>query len=83
MRATHLKKDKCPACNKGLDCASSLDPDEVPRPKDISICIYCGTLLQYGNDMTLQLLPIFIFETLPIKTQQQLLQAKSAITKIK
>jgi len=38
----------CATCGKALDAASpSLDPASRPRPGDISVCIYCGTLGMY------------------------------------
>lgn len=38
----------CQCCGKKLDGASSLqDETAVPSPGDFSICLYCGTILEY------------------------------------
>lgn len=38
----------CPHCKQKLDAASGLQGDkDIPGPGDLSICLYCGTILEY------------------------------------
>ena len=38
----------CPCCGKKLDGATELSGDEAtPQAGDFSICLYCGTILEY------------------------------------
>jgi len=38
----------CPHCKAKLDGALGIqDEDSVPGPGDLSICLYCGTILEY------------------------------------
>lgn len=52
-----LGKDNCPHCNALLDAAIEIKSvNSVPKPMDYTICIKCGTWLQFGSDMGLRLL---------------------------
>lgn len=45
----------CPTCTKTLDAFTSADLDDArPKPSDVSVCAYCGELLEYQSDLTLQ-----------------------------
>ena len=38
----------CPCCHAKLTGASGIqDETSVPEPGDLSICLYCGTILEY------------------------------------
>ncbi len=37
----------CPVCNRKLDAATSVMDEARPRDGDISICLYCGSLLVF------------------------------------
>lgn len=44
------KRSKCPVCGNELDATSG---PGVPVPgEDVSVCIYCGTLLGFNPDLT-------------------------------
>jgi hypothetical protein len=44
----------CPVCFGQLDGASSIENDKIaPKPGDVSFCIYCAAMLQFGPDMVL------------------------------
>jgi len=43
----------CPSCGKLIDAYSYPGPEEHrARPGDISICMYCGHLMAFANDLT-------------------------------
>jgi hypothetical protein len=48
---------RCPACQTTLDGASSMGDRPMPRPGDLSVCVYCTALLEFNTDLTLRLAP--------------------------
>lgn len=48
--------DRCPKCGHEVNAATSIDKDRtvLPDPKDYSVCINCGALLQFDKDLRLQ-----------------------------
>jgi hypothetical protein len=52
----HVKNTHCPTCNSKLSAATGILDDEwVARPKDMSICINCGEILTFTDDLDLRL----------------------------
>lgn len=46
-----------PCCGYPIDSATHLhDNDKRPKAGDISICLQCGTISQYNEDLSLRLL---------------------------
>jgi hypothetical protein len=43
----------CPSCGTQCDAASTTNESTQPVPGDISICVRCGELLKFGDDMRL------------------------------
>lgn len=41
----------CPACGYQVDAASSLEGDDRPGPGDISLCLRCAAILEFGADL--------------------------------
>lgn len=53
---TLTKSNHCPSCNKHLDAASGLtDSDISPKEGDFSICAYCGAVLRFRQELTVEL----------------------------
>lgn len=54
--ATHQTKQVlCPECGYGVDSATNAeDSTDAPRPGDFSICLYCGTILVFTEDLSLR-----------------------------
>lgn len=48
----------CPKCGKTLDGVSAYSAEDNPEPVsgDVSICMYCFTLLQFDDDIQSQIL---------------------------
>lgn len=45
---------ECPECLEHLDGATCSNGRNVkPRPKDFSVCVYCGAILRYGRGLLL------------------------------
>lgn len=48
-------KPYCPLCNKCLDCFTALEEgsDAFPKPEDVTVCAYCGAILEYDLNLNL------------------------------
>lgn len=53
MKTTDLPGSLCRRCGKALDAASG-SGDAVPTPGDVSVCMYCGTLAVFTDELRLR-----------------------------
>jgi len=42
----------CLRCGYKFDSASSLEDDSKPSPGSLSVCLKCGAVAKYGDDLT-------------------------------
>ena len=50
-----IPKCNCPICGYQPDCASAADnSDSRPKPGDITVCLKCGEIMEFGSRMELQ-----------------------------
>jgi len=75
MKTTRLSEDKCLACSKVLDAASS-NYNEGPREGDYTICINCGHVMVF--DANLKLRPPNDAEILDIAADPEILRYQKA-----
>lgn len=55
MTTTRIHEDVfCRRCGKQLDTNTAVEEGAQPKPDDISICGYCGTLSLYSEDLRLR-----------------------------
>lgn len=55
MNTTTVPECACPACGHVMDRATSTTPDErAPIPGDYTVCILCGALNQFDQQLHLQ-----------------------------
>jgi hypothetical protein len=47
----NINRSKCPNCEYECDCASSDKQGIVPKPNDFSICMKCGQINQFDENM--------------------------------
>jgi hypothetical protein len=71
IRTTNTKPQPCVKCKKPLDAATGIG-SKRPQPGDITICFYCGHMLQIGKDMQLTSLSPAEFLRLPQELQNEL-----------
>jgi hypothetical protein len=53
-RTTRLPAALCLHCRQPLDAATDAVGDNRPSPGDATICMYCGTIAVFADDMTLR-----------------------------
>jgi hypothetical protein len=51
-----VKLSKCSCCGKPLDAAAGVEDNDKagPTPGAFSLCIYCGHLAAYADDLSLR-----------------------------
>lgn len=49
-----LPTSVCLNCGKELDAASQVRDEDRPKSGDVTVCIGCGHLMAYGDDMVLR-----------------------------
>ena len=83
-----LPRSACPTCGYAMASATMVPADEDgapamwPEPGDLSLCIQCGAMLTFNDDLTLRSLPDADFRALDGETQYALRVRQSAIYKL-
>jgi hypothetical protein len=49
-----IAASQCLHCGETLDGATSIDMDDAPDPGDITVCLLCGHIMAFADDMTLR-----------------------------
>jgi len=53
-KSVKIKKSKCTNCGDPLDHAAGLDHDESPSPSDATVCLHCGHIMVYDDNLNLR-----------------------------
>jgi hypothetical protein len=53
-KSTRTPESICPSCGKIFDAATDIISGEGPSPGDITICLYCGHVMAFNDDMTIR-----------------------------
>lgn len=79
-RETRLEKPcLCPHCGAKLDASTSIeDPEDVPVPDDVTMCLHCGCILIYTAEMTVRRAELDDLAKLPRDTLLLLMRAQQA-----
>lgn len=51
---TRVPVSRCLDCGERLDHAMDTDGDDKPMPGDATICIHCGHIMAFADDLTLR-----------------------------
>ena len=78
-----MGEDNCPHCGKMLDSATNMEDDTLPKPKDLSVCIGCGGLNYYSDDMALVAFPDILVDTLEPEVRAVVLDTQQMIRQLK
>jgi hypothetical protein len=63
MKEARLPLSECPHCHYKMDCATCVDkPEELPKPDDVTICLKCGEVLVFTENMGLRLPTLYEYE---------------------
>jgi hypothetical protein len=54
MKDHHIVRSSCLHCGAPLDGASGVGVDASPDPGDITVCIYCGHIMAFADDLTMR-----------------------------
>lgn len=74
-----MPEDYCPTCNERLDGVTSLDANGMPDVGDISLCAYCGELLEFDEDMKLVLLTEEQWDELPQHSKNEMIKIQELV----
>ena len=50
-----MKTNNCPKCNSLLDDVTAMEDGTMPEAGDITLCLYCGEILEFTKGMDLML----------------------------
>lgn len=66
----------CPKCGYNLDRATSVEFKDFHAPKngDLTMCMKCGEMLMYNEDVLIVPLPQDVFDELDVETKTKLLK---------
>lgn len=75
----------CPKCGKTLDGVSAVSEKETPEPVsgDVSVCLYCFTMLQFDDDIKSQILTPDEFLALEDDVRLELTRAVKAMIEVR
>lgn len=72
---------RCPSCKKPIDDHTPVDKTKAIKPGDISICVYCGCLRQFRDDMTLKVMTDEDLAPIPKNRLREIMEAVAVIKK--
>jgi len=76
----HTPKTECLRCRKKLDAASYIkDESKSPVPGDVTICMYCGYLMAFTDDMTFRELTEEEIKEVPLVEVARIQRARKAV----
>lgn len=53
MSTTRVEKTHCKSCMKKIDAHTSIEGHHKPQKGDFSICMYCGTISTFDEQLNL------------------------------
>ena len=77
-----LPDDHCPACGHEFDAATNMTDTAAPKPGDLSVCISCATVLEFGFNLKHALFPTERLAKLPPDTLAAVARAQFAIRSV-
>lgn len=54
-KSTRMRKSNCTGCGTTVDAATAIDNRTAePSPGDITVCLYCGRLMAFADDLAVR-----------------------------
>lgn len=53
-KAQRVATSKCTSCERELDGVTGVGCDTAPEPGDFTVCIRCGHIMAFGDDLHLR-----------------------------
>lgn len=69
----------CKNCGYEFDRISDVVADNVPRPGDMTLCLRCGDIMAFNDDMTLRSLTEDDISCIPLATLSRLQRVRLEI----
>lgn len=71
---------KCPSCGTALNAATATElPGGAPSPGDLTVCLQCAVILQFGEGLTQTIAPRELLLNLDPMTSNRLLAVQCMI----
>jgi hypothetical protein len=81
MQCYRTQESKCPTCGHRID-AASCGEGRQPRAGDLSVCLYCGQPLEFGEDLQLKVLSEETLKTLPPELQAKIVAIRKYLPQV-
>jgi hypothetical protein len=78
-----MPQQSCPVCSYRFDAATLIEGDGPPEPENLTLCIKCGSVLQWDYAMRLRKLTAQELRELSTETFQLLARAQRTLSTIK
>lgn len=79
MKTTKVPEVSCVECGHPFDLATDIATDATPAPGDVSLCIECGNVAMFADDLTLRPISEDEIERMPLDHLSSLQRARKAI----
>ena len=73
------KPCNCPMCECNLNAHTSMNGDYTPQSGDVTICVNCGVMLTFTDNLNLELLSDEAIRAVPPETLSIILQMQEKI----
>jgi len=80
-KMTQLKEQPCPTCTRSLNAASAVEGNHLPKVGDVTICLYCGSILMFYEGLDLKAMTSRQIDDLPVEVMIQLAKLSGVIKK--
>lgn len=76
-----IRKIICSVCNHVLNAASQVNGNKMPAPDDITLCIGCGNIAVFNDDLELR--QPTLEESIKLKKNKNLMHIQEIIFSVK
>lgn len=74
-----IKENNCRNCGHTLDACTAIEDGATPSTGDISICLYCGELSAFTEDLTIRKVSKEEFESYDDDLKKEIIKVQALI----